>query len=137
MVATTSEDARYRVRFSNGACESHADTTPEKGGGGNGFRPHELLEAALGCCLNMHVRLYADNHGIPLGNVTTTVAVDRTDPSLSVFTYSISFSPRLAAEQAAKLLQVAGSCPVSRTLTRQIVLQPRAPVPAGVPSTPR
>ena len=39
-----------------------SDNTPDKGGKGAGFRPHELLEAALACCMNMSVRMYAESH---------------------------------------------------------------------------
>ena len=124
MVTTTSEASRYRSRFSNGAHAAYSDTTPDKGGGSQGFRPHELLEAALGSCMNMHLRMYADNHGICLGQVTTTVMVDRSNPLKAVFHYSIGFSPPLSPEQTSKLLQIASTCPVHGTLSRQIVFEP-------------
>lgn len=56
-------------------------TTPDKGGGNQGFRPHELLEAALATCMNIHLRMYAANHGIELGEVTTKVTLDRSSLS--------------------------------------------------------
>ena len=74
--------------------------------------------------MNMHLRIYADNHGIRLGEVTTTVTVDRKDPSQAAFQYSIAFSEALSPEQTAKLFQVALTCPVHNTLSRQIVFQP-------------
>ena len=127
MVTTTSEASRYRSRFSNGTQTAYSDTTSDKGGGNSGFRPHELLEAALGSCMNMHLRMYADNRGIRIGEVTTTVTIDRKDPSQAAFQYSIAFSEPLSQEQTAKLLQVALTCPVHNTLSRRIVFQPAGP----------
>ncbi len=124
MVTTTSAASRYQGRFSNGTHSAYSDTTPDKGGGSQGFRPHELLEAALGTCMNMHLRMYADHHGIHLGQVSTTVTIDRGDPLKAVFRYSINVSEPLPPELASKLLQVAATCPVHNTLSRQIVILP-------------
>ena len=124
MITTTSTVSRYQSRFSNGTHAAFSDTTPDKGGGSQGFRPHELLEAALGCCMNMHLRMYADNHGISLGDVTTTVTADRTDPLKTAFQYAIGFSEYLPPEQTAKLLRVAATCPVHHTLSKPIVIHP-------------
>ncbi len=123
MISSTSQADRYKTLFSNGRISAAADTTPDKGGGNQGLRPHELLEAALGCCMNMHLRMYADNHGIALGEVTTTVAVDRSDPARAVFDYSIQFADTLPPEVESKLRQVATTCPVHNTLSRQIVIR--------------
>jgi len=123
MITTTSETDRYRTLFSNGRHSGYSDTSPDKGGGNQGLRPHELLEAALGCCMNMHLRMYADNHGIALGEVTTTVTIDRSDPAQAVFDYSIHFSQKLPPELDSKLRQIALTCPVHGTLSRQIVMR--------------
>lgn len=123
MIVTTSEPARYQSRYSNGTHSAFSDTTADKGGGGQGFRPHELLEAALASCMNMHLRMYADNHGIALGNVTTTVVIDRTDAAKATFNYSIEFSEQLSSEQRAKLSQIATTCPVHNTLSREIAFR--------------
>jgi putative redox protein len=77
VIRATSDSPRYRTTFSDGKREGVADITADKGGGGSGFRPHCLLEAALATCVNMTVRMYADNHGIPLAGVITRVSLDR------------------------------------------------------------
>jgi len=73
--------------------------------------------------MNMHLRMYAENHGIELGKVTTTVVIDRSDPSKATFTYSIDFSQLLSSEQQAKLVQIAATCPVHNTLSREITFR--------------
>ena len=97
-----------------------ADTTPDKGGGNQGFRPHELLEAALASCMNMHLPMYAANHGIELGEVATKVSLDRSSPLKAVFSYSIELSGQLDDEQRKKLLEIAETCPVRRTLSKKV-----------------
>ncbi len=53
MIECRSDEARYKTIFTNGIHETCADTTADKGGGNAGFRPHDLMEAALASCLNM------------------------------------------------------------------------------------
>jgi putative redox protein len=123
MIVTSSETTPYRTRFSSGGHDAYADTTVDKGGGGSGFRPHELLEAALATCVNMHVRMYADGHGIALGQVSTTVVVDRSQPSNAVFKYTVELAGQLSTEERRKLIQIAETCPVRKTLSRTISFQ--------------
>ena len=48
MIRTDSQPAKFQAQFTNGVQVSVSDTTPDKGGGNLGFRPHELLEARTG-----------------------------------------------------------------------------------------
>ncbi len=120
MIRATSDSARYSTRFSDGTYEGVADTTADKGGGGSGFRPHSLLEAALATCVNMTVRMYADNHNIPLAEVTTRVSLDRSVPDQTMFRYEVEFDGDLTPQQVEKLLETANACPVRRTLSKRI-----------------
>ena len=120
MITALSESHPYLTVFSNGKQTANADTTIDKGGGNQGFRPHELLEAALATCMNMHLRMYAANHAIELGEVSTKVSLDRSSPSEAVFNYSIELSGQLDDEQRRKLLEIAETCPVRRTLSKKL-----------------
>lgn len=122
MIVSTSESPHYRTKFSNGTNDGVADTAAEKGGNDSGFRPHDLLEAALATCVNMAVRMYGDNHGIPLSGVTTRVKLDR-NATEAVFRYEVEFAGDLKVEHTEKLLQAANACPVRRTLSRTIVFE--------------
>jgi putative redox protein len=117
MVIAKNEQPHYRTRFSNGAQEAFADTTPDKGGAAAGFRPHELLEAALACCVNMSVRMCAERHAIPLDAVEIRVRLDRGSEG-AVFRTEIEIhGSSLTPEHRAKLLEAARACPVRRTLS--------------------
>lgn len=61
MIQTKSKSIKYSTEFSNGTDVSHSDTTLEKGGANSGFRPHELLEAALASCMNISLKMCAEN----------------------------------------------------------------------------
>lgn len=120
MISSTSESPHYRTRFSDGTHDGIADTTADKGGSHSGFRPHDLLEAALATCVNMAVRVYADNHGIPLAGVTTRVKLDRNVPDETVFQYEVELDGDLTPEQKHRLSLAANACPVRRTLSKTI-----------------
>lgn len=124
MAVTDNLAEPYATRFSNGTWEAVADTTADKGGRGAGFRPHDLLEAALATCVNMTVRMYAAHHGIPVERVTTRVELDRSQPDTARFRYSFAAAGALTDAQREQLQRAAAACPVRRTLSRRIVFDP-------------
>ena len=92
------------------------DTTPDKGGAGQGFRPHELLEAALGSCLVMIMTKFAASHDIPLSGVAVAVTLDRSDPETAAYACAITLEGNLTEDDRRRILRAARSCPVRRTL---------------------
>ena len=120
MMRCQRQGSDYQVRFSSGTCEGVCDASPDKGGQGAGFRPHELLEAAVGSCTAMIVDMAAKAHNIPLDGVSVTVRLDRDDPAVAVFVCEIELKGDLDAAQRNRLLRLARGCPVRRTLGRRI-----------------
>ena len=97
-----------------------ADTTPDKGGGNAGFRPHELLEAALASCMNMSLRMYAESHSFPLAGVSVSVSLNRAHPNEPSFEYGVEFEGPLSEDQKIQLLSVLENCPVRNTLSKSL-----------------
>lgn len=120
MIEANSKDTRYQTLFTNGKHSAISDTTRDKGGNESGFRPHDLLEAALASCINMTLRMYADQQGIPLSGVTTRVRLDRSNPEESVFECEIEFLGSPAENDREHLLEIAEKCPVHQTLSKRI-----------------
>ncbi len=120
MITAESDTRAYLTRFSNGTYDGFADTIHEKGGGERGFRPHDLLEAALASCINMTVRMYADKHRIRLEGVTTKVSLNRDTEGEARFEYHLEFLGELEPDQKERLFKVAEQCPVRKTLSRTI-----------------
>jgi putative redox protein len=119
MIRAKSQPTPYQTCFSDGEHEGISDTTADKGGQHSGFRPHDLLEAALATCVSMTVRMYAEHHGIPLRGVTANVSLDR-GADEAVFRYDVELDGDLTTEQRARLLRAAAACPVRRTLSKRI-----------------
>jgi putative redox protein len=111
------------TEFSNGKTTSFSDTTLGKGGSGEGFRPHELLEAALASCMNMSLRMFAEKHSIPLASVITTVTLDRSSPNEVCFEYVVDLAGDLTEGDRRRLLEAVESCPVRHTLSREVVFR--------------
>ncbi len=129
MIVTRSEAAPYKTMFSDGVHEGISDTTADKGGANSGLRPHDLLEAALGSCINMTVRMYADTHAIALAGVTTRVSLDRSDSQAVVFRYEVNLEGDLSESEKDKLLRAAAACPVRRTLSKEIRFESNFEIP--------
>ena len=110
-----------QVAFGNGQFTGLCDATPDKGGAGQGFRPHELLEAALGSCTAMMLRIYADNHDIPLESAAVEVTLDRRVSESTTFVCRIALAGNLTPEQRKRLLRAARACPVRRTLSGKLL----------------
>ena len=124
MIRADSGPENYLTFVTNGEFTLPSDTTADKGGGNRGFRPHELLEAALASCMAMSLRMAAQQAGIPLGEVSVNVSLNRNGPSGPTFDYSVAFPATVAPADRATLLAALDSCPVRRTLSRPLHFNP-------------
>ena len=123
MITTESQSVAYLTIARNGTHELVLDAPLAKGGGAQGFGPHELLEAAIAACLNMAVRMHAAAHNLPLTSVSTAVRLVRPDNSTTRFEYSLHLIGDLTESQRAALLDAAATCPVRSTLSRTLQFQ--------------
>lgn len=117
-----------------------ADEPSEAGGTDAGAGPYELLLAALGTCTCITVRMYAERKQWPLEavHVTLTHAKIHSEDCVACETevrlvdqieMEISLTGDLSGEQRQRLLQIAGKCPVHRTLISQVKINTRAVQP--------
>jgi putative redox protein len=98
-----------------------ADEPLSAGGGDKGFSPSELLASALATCTCVTLRMYADHKGWPLTGVKVKVEFARdSEHNVSNITRDISLEGDLSAEQHARLLGVANSCYIHKTLSNPI-----------------
>lgn len=98
---------------------TEADTVPPAGKGA-GFRPHELLEAALASCTAITLRTFADERDIALEAVTVSVELDRSHANETLFRTEIDLEGEISDGERILLLNAARSCPVRKTLSRQL-----------------
>lgn len=102
-----------------GAHQLLADAPKTYGGEDTGPEPHDILAAALGACVALTVTMYAGRKNIDLRDVKVRIEHCHREGTYS-FTNHLEFVGNLSAEERARLADIAGRCPVHRTLTGQI-----------------
>ncbi len=109
---------KLQVEVIAGKTRFLADEPVAVGGLGSGPGPYDLLCAALGACTSMTVRLYADQKQWPLERVRVAVrhGKDKERKPADLFSRRIALEGPLDSEQRARLMEIAGRCPVHRTL---------------------
>jgi uncharacterized OsmC-like protein len=96
--------------------------------------PYDYLLASLGACTSMTIGLYARKKQIPLEAVTVSLSHSRIHAEdcaecetkqglLDRIEIRVQLSGPLSEDQHARLMEVAGKCPVHRTLKSEIDIQ--------------
>ncbi len=108
-----------------------ADEPVSAGGDDTGPNPYAYLSIALASCTAMTLRVYADFKKLPLGRVSVTVrhgkvgaehcmdcgaAAEGRTGKIDRFERIVSVEGAIDPELRAKLAEIAGKCPVHRTL---------------------
>jgi putative redox protein len=110
---------RLQMAVRSGGFAFLADEPRSVGGLGSGPDPYGLLAGALGACTAMTIRLYAERQGWPLERVQVAVQHHRASlEARDVFERAIYLEGPLDEAQRARLLEIAGRCPVHKTLDR-------------------
>jgi uncharacterized OsmC-like protein len=124
----------FAVEADNTRGHSFISDEPEESGGEDlGPTPQELLITALGACVAITLRMYAQRHEWPLDDVSVHLSIDYVEPTEPDFTpeeiaaagpsgklplihSDVTIKGDLNQEQRARLEQIAGRCPVHRAL---------------------
>ncbi|GJL97866.1 MAG: osmotically inducible protein C [Hyphobacterium sp.] len=114
-----------------------ADEPQSVGGMGSGMTPYGYVSAGLAACSSMTIRMYADHKKIPLDRVTVTVIHNKShvedcesceagkSVKIDVFDKEIRLEGKLSEEDRQRLLEIAGRCPVHRTLHSEVKVRSR------------
>ena len=138
MATITVESQPGRAFAVNVTGEGHGfvvDEPTSYGGNDLGPTPYELLLAALGSCTAMTVTSYARRKGWPLEGIRLRLAHDRVyrrdcadcdEPTSRVdrITDEVELLGPLDDAQRARLVEIAGKCPVRKTLAAGIEVPP-------------
>lgn len=117
--------APYRTTLTARGITAVADEPAEHGGQDSGLRPHELLLGALASCTAITLRMYAQRKNWDVGAIRVHAALDRRQSGRAVDSrihLEVSFGKEIPEEQRERLLQIAGACPVHRTLEGPIAI---------------
>ena len=124
----------FRAEITAGPHRFLADEPVPLGGTGTGPTPYELLLGALGACMAMTLRMYADRKRWPLHGVRIHLRTERAheedcqkceteDVGLPRIARRIELAGPISDEQRNRLHQIADRCPVKQTLQRGLVVE--------------
>lgn len=113
------------------------DEPASYGGTDSGPSPYDLILAALGSCTSMTIGLYARKRSWPVDKISVSLwhskihakdcdDCETKDGRIDRIEMEIHLDGSLTDEQRAKLMEVAGKCPVHQTLTSEINIKTRA-----------
>lgn len=129
---------RFQNHVVSGDHIQMADEPLSVGGDDSGPTPYQYLNAALGACSSMTMRMYADRKGWPLKQATVTLhhsrghaedceaCADGQDRHVDIIERKIRLEGDLDADQRTRLLEIADKCPVHRTLNSPVVIRTHA-----------
>ncbi len=101
-----------------------ADEPQEMGGKNLGFSPSELLASALASCTLITLRMYIDRKQWDVTNINILVDFERnSEQNVSLLNRKIEITGNVDEAQKERLLKIANSCPIHKTLTNTIQIQ--------------
>lgn len=117
----------FRTTISAGDHTFHADEPVQDGGTDTGPSPMQMLLGALGSCMSITARMYAERKGWPLEGVEVALDIERFRGSeypdydgnasfIHEIRDQITFYGPLDDKQRDRLLYIAGRCPVHRVI---------------------
>ena len=113
----------YVQQIVSGRHHLTADEPVAAGGSDAGPAPYDLLLASLGACSAITLRMYAGRKEWELGKITVGLRFTRAADGTERIDRRFSFSKPLNAEQKARLLEIAGKTPVTKSLLRGIPIE--------------
>ena len=136
-VVVRGTSAGFLQEVVSGKHHLQADEPVSAGGNDAAPGPYDYLLIALGVCTSMTVGLYARRKQIPLENIKVSLSHSRIhakdceecetkEGMLDRIDTILELTGPLTDEQRAKLMEIAGKCPVHRTLKSEINIRLRA-----------
>ncbi|SCX91675.1 OsmC family protein [Flavobacterium caeni] len=115
---------RYKTQIKTDHHTLIVDEPLEVGGANLGPKPSDLLAASLASCTAITLRMYADRKGWDLQETMVNVTLENHAlEGRADFKMDIRLFGNLDTEQRAKLLEIAGKCPIHRILKNEIDIQ--------------
>jgi putative redox protein len=115
----------YATDAHAGGFPLRVDEPEDHGGSDTGPTPVELMRTALASCTSITLRMYADRKGWPLERIEVdVVSQSRREEGVvrTRFERRIRLVGDLDEDQRARAIEIAGRCPVHRTLEGEVTI---------------
>lgn len=114
-VKVIAKDQDYLVHSDNGISQWVLDEPTDKGGQDLGPSPMEALLGAIGACMAITGRMYAQRKGWQIDDLSITLRLEEGSPgNRPVIVKDIQISGPLTEEEKDRIISIASKCPVSR-----------------------
>ena len=124
----------FEQQVTAGSHQFSVDEPEEFGGTDKGPTPYEYLLSALGSCVAITVRMYANKKDWKLDDVEVELThhkvhakdcedCEQTKGYVDIIEKSVKLIGDLTDEQKARLTEIAGRCPVHRTLENGVKIR--------------
>jgi putative redox protein len=107
----------YEARVTAGKHQFVVDEPLSAGGMDKGPNPESLLLSALGCCMAITLRMYANRKGWPLKEVEIGLSFERDKDMRANIEADVKLHGELTPEMHSRMLEIARKCPMHKTLS--------------------
>lgn len=130
-VSSEAGDQHWVVHMTSGRHGLLADAPDAEGGSGIGPEPFTYVLAGLVACTSGTLRMFAEEHSIPLHHIGVDATMERGDDGRPVIRRTIRMVGDLDADERRRLLRAAEGTPVTRALRDGMTLATVEAEPRG------
>lgn len=123
LLTATTGNVPYTITLTDSAHTWLGDAPTEFGGADQGPSPHTLLLSSLGACTAITLSMYANRKTWALEGVEVVLGYASEAPGSTTITREIKLKGKLDDEQRARLLEIAGACPIHKILSGDIKIE--------------
>jgi len=124
-VKATIDTRKYRTEITSKTDNILISDEPQEMGGKNlGFSPFELLASSLASCTLITLRMYIDRKAWDVSELSIWVDFEKNEEhTVSLFSTKILITGNVDETQKQRILKIANSCPVHKTLKNTIKIE--------------
>lgn len=124
-IKATIDTRKYRTEITSKTGNILISDEPQEMGGKNlGFSPFELLASSLASCTLITLRMYIDRKAWDVSELSIWVDFEKNEEhTVSLFSTKILIIGNVDDTQKQRILKIANSCPVHKTLKNTIKIE--------------
>ncbi len=114
-------DEDFQCTADNGHSQWFVDEPEDKGGKDTGPSPSESVMGGLGACIAITLQAYARHKGWDLGKIKVDLHLEGMQPGGQPRIHrKVTIQGEFDEDQKARILKIAGKCPVSRLISGEV-----------------